>query len=225
MIDYDNETDRLVGFVLPCDDSGLPVVDTYLAVSFDSIKESFSKGELAKYAFVYMAQPLSQNVPAFCLACLGTNNKFPAEHITTMEIHFLECKKIGIDVVSFGADGDSRELKSMQVSSHLMKSSSNPMASLSPSDCSEQIVIPSEWRKWYTLKKPTAISYVQDMVHVAVKLKSRLIKPSIILPMEKYVAGVHHLRLVRSTSTKMNMHSENETSTIKISTTTKLFYE
>ena len=67
---------------------------------------------------------------------------------------------------------------------------------LSPSDSSEQIVIPSEWRKWYALKKPTAIAYVQDMVHVAVKLKSRLIKPSIILPMGKYIAGVHHLRLV-----------------------------
>ena len=136
-IDYDNETDRLVGFVLPCDASGLPVVDTYLAVSFDSIKESFSKGELAKYAFVYMAQPLSQNVPAFCLACFGTqnvpafclacfgtNNKFTAEHILKRwKYIFLECKKIGIDVVSFGADGDSRELKSVQVSSHLMESS------------------------------------------------------------------------------------------------------
>ena len=36
----------------------------------------------------------------------------------------------------------------------------------------------------------------RDMVHVAVKLKSRLIKPSIILPMGKYIAGIHHLRLV-----------------------------
>ena len=124
-IDYDNETDRLVGFVLPCDDSGLPVVDTYLAVSFDSIKESFSNGEVAKYAFVYMAQPLCQNVPAFCLACLVTDNKFTAEQVLKRWKHInLECKKIRIDVVSFGADGDSRELKSMQVSSHLMAPSS-----------------------------------------------------------------------------------------------------
>ena len=34
-IDYDNETDQLVGFVLPCDND-LPVIDTYLAVPFDS---------------------------------------------------------------------------------------------------------------------------------------------------------------------------------------------
>ena len=89
-IDYDNETDQLVGFVLPCDDNGLPVIDTYLAVSLDSIKESLSKGEAAKYAFVYTAQPLCQNVPAFCLACLGTNNKFTTEHdcAKTMEVYF-----------------------------------------------------------------------------------------------------------------------------------------
>ena len=139
-----------------------------------------------------MAQPLCQNVPAFCLACLGTDNKFTAEQVLKRwkYIYFR------IDVVSFGADGDSRELKSMQVSSHLMALSSNPMGLLSPLDSSEQIVIPSEQRKWYALKKPTAIAYVQDMVHVAVKLKSRLIKPSIILPIEKYIAGVHHLGLV-----------------------------
>ena len=79
--------------------------------------------------------------------------------------------RIGIDVVSFGADGDSCELKSMQVSSHLMAPSSNLMGLLSPSNTSQQIVIPQDWRKWYVLKKPTAIAYVQDTVHVAIKPK------------------------------------------------------
>ena len=43
-------------------DNGLPVIDTYLALSFDSFKESLSKGEVTKYAFVYIAQSLCQNV-------------------------------------------------------------------------------------------------------------------------------------------------------------------
>ena len=43
------------------------------------------------------------------------------------------------------------------------------------------------------------IAYVQDAVHVAVKLKSRLIKPSIILPLGDYIAGVHHLNLIHKT--------------------------
>lgn len=196
-VDYDSETDKLVGFVLPCGEDGLPCIDSFMAVSFESMEKAFHDGELAKYAFVYMAQSLTQGVPAFCLACLGTNNKFTAELVLKRwKYIFLECKKLGITVISFGADGDSRELKSMQVSTNLLFSSTNSMALLSPSNTSDKVSIPIEWRPWFAIKNPAAISYVQDIVHVAVKLKSRLIKPSILLPLGKYAAGVHHLRLV-----------------------------
>ena len=162
--------------------------------------EAFQSGIIAKY---YMAQPLTQGVPAFCLACLGTDNKFTAEHILKRwQYIYLECKKLGITVINFGADGDSRELKSMQVSTHLLFSSANPLASLSPSNSSDKVSIPAEWRQWFAVRKPSAISYVQDVVHVAVKLKSRLIKPSIVLPLGHYVAGVHHLHLVHTNFNK-----------------------
>ena len=36
-------------------------------------------------------------------------------------------------------------------------------------------------------------------MHIAVKLKCWLLKPSIVLPMGRYVAGVHHIRLVQTT--------------------------
>ena len=75
-VDYDVETNRLVGFVLPCDRDGLPNVDSFLAISFEAIKEAFDNGEVAKYAFVYMVQSISANDPPFCLCCFGTNNKF-----------------------------------------------------------------------------------------------------------------------------------------------------
>ena len=52
---------------------------------------------------------------------------------------------------------------------------------------------------WFALKKPTRVAYVQDVVHVAVKLKARLLRPSLILPMGKYLAGVHDLRLLQQT--------------------------
>ena len=83
----------------------------------------------------------------------------------------------------------------MQVSTNLF-SSANTMAVLPPSISSDKVSIPTEWRQWFAANNPTAISYVQDIVHVAVKLKSRLIKPSIVLPLGSYFAGVHHLRLV-----------------------------
>eukprot|EP00731_Ephydatia_muelleri_P026350 Em0018g450a len=58
-VDYDPETNRLVGFVLP--------------------EDSFKSSKISKYALVYIAQPLSPGVPAFPLACIGTDNKFTAD--------------------------------------------------------------------------------------------------------------------------------------------------
>ena len=43
-VEYDKETNRLVGFVLPCDDAGMPLADSFLAVSFESIQEYFHSG-------------------------------------------------------------------------------------------------------------------------------------------------------------------------------------
>ena len=72
-IDYDSESDRLVGFVLPCSDQGLPLVDSVLATTFESIQRMFETNQCSKYAYVYMAQCLS--TPYF-LACLGIDNCF-----------------------------------------------------------------------------------------------------------------------------------------------------
>ena len=63
---------RLVGFVLPCDEDGSPITDSFLATTFE---KSFESGVISKYAFVYMAQALCTQVPSFCLACFGTDNK------------------------------------------------------------------------------------------------------------------------------------------------------
>ena len=105
-IDYDNETDCLVGFVLPCDEKAIPLSTSFKVESFEAMQAIFQSGEFAKYAFVYMAQPLARGVPAFCLACLGTNNKFTSEFVLKRwQYIYTECKKFGITVVSFGADG------------------------------------------------------------------------------------------------------------------------
>ena len=80
-VEYDSTTNRCVGFVLPLNKNGLPEIDSFLALSFEGIENMFTNHTKAKYAYVYMAQPLDKNVPAFCLACFGTDNKFTAEHI------------------------------------------------------------------------------------------------------------------------------------------------
>ena len=90
-------------------------------LSFKSIKECFCSTDVAKYAFVYMVQALAEDVPAFCWCCMGTNNKYAAERVLKKWTYFfLECKKREMTLLSFGADGDSRELKVMQVSTQLL---------------------------------------------------------------------------------------------------------
>ena len=61
-VDYNSKTDCCVGFVLPVDQDGLPRVDSFLAVSFEAIEKMFASAPLAKYAYVYMAQPLCHSL-------------------------------------------------------------------------------------------------------------------------------------------------------------------
>ena len=199
-IEYDAETDKLIGFVLPCENNGLPVLDSFLATSFETMEAHFKTGSIAKYAFVYMAQPLTVGVPAFCLACIGTDNKFNADIVLKRwKYIYNELNQRGISLVSVGADGDSRELRAMQVSTQLLSSSQNTVNS---TYIGSKISIPLEWKTWFAMKQPTSVTCIQDTVHIAVKLKTRLLKPSIILPFGKFVAGVHHLRIVQQTFSK-----------------------
>ena len=57
-VEYDCATDRCVGFVLPLNNDGLPVVDAFVAVSFPAMENMFRKVSVAKYTYVYMARPL-----------------------------------------------------------------------------------------------------------------------------------------------------------------------
>ena len=195
--DYDYETDRVVGFVLPCDDAGLPLSDTFLATSLDAIEKMFASSELSKYAYAYVVQPVSLNVPAFRIACIGSNNHFTAADVfQRWKYIYSQCSARGIKVVSFGADGDTRELKAMKTACQLFNSQSpdQKLFMMSPSNFLAPVKHPDNWT-WFKVKYSTSIAYVQDPVHVAVKLKTRMTKPSIVLPIGKYLVGIHHLQL------------------------------
>ena len=168
----------------------------------------FQNHTKAKYAYVYMAQSLDQSIPAFCLACFGTDNRFIAEHVLMRWNKIREqCKKRGIRVISFGGDGDSRLMKAMRLSVSLFSNhfelKQNPALTV-PMNM-DAVEIPSVWNDWFWIKRPSSVVYVQDVVHIAVKLKSRLLKPSIVLPMGNYVAGAHHLHIIQTTLGK-NVH-------------------
>ena len=147
---------------------------------FESMQKYFSEESIANYAFVYMVQPLTENVPAFCLSCVGTDNKFNAELVLKRwQYIYSELQKRNVHLMSYAADGDSRELKAIQVSTQLLSSSSSTSSSGSFSSllpCCNKISIPQNWTSWFVVKRPTSIVYIQDMVHLAAKAKVTIVE-------------------------------------------------
>ena len=87
----------------------------------------------------------------------------------------------------------------MKISSqHKVHSMDKNLSSLSSSISTSCLKLPKEWT-WFWIEKPTPILYIQDYVHIAVKLK---LQPSVILPLGHYLAGSHHLRILVDTFAK-----------------------
>ena len=152
-IEYDSNSNKLVGFVLPLDTEYLPIGGSFLATSFDGVEQMFSSASKASSAYIYVAQPLSPSTPPFCLCLIGTDNRFDANSVTHRWKYMIkECKKRNIEVVSFSTDGDSRLLTSMRVESKLYNYSSKKCKYVelaNNNDKSSQIVIPKAWKSWF----------------------------------------------------------------------------
>lgn len=189
--------------MLPCDSNGLPVADSFLASSLESIEECFKSQAISKFAYVFMAQCISQYIPAFCLGCIGSNNCFDAIHVLQCWQYILsECQKRNITIVSYESDGDSHLLRAIKISYNFnLKSNDASQFQLSPSFLVAEMPNPKQWTRFW-VKKTAPVLYTQDFVHVAVKLKAHLLKPSVILPLGHYLAGSHHLKFLLTTFTK-----------------------
>lgn len=108
-VDYDPEYNTLIGLVCPCDENGIPIADIYRFTNFDSVKDILENAEKAKLVYTFIAQPLQQHVPSFCLALFGTNIKFDSEDVLRRwEFINSECIKRKTAVISFAADGDPK---------------------------------------------------------------------------------------------------------------------
>ena len=207
-VEYDSYSNKIVGFVLPLDDNSLPKINSFVATSFEVIETMFGSSNKASYAYIYMAQPMVLNVPPFCLALLGTDNHFDAKAVIQRWKYIVkECANRKIEVISFGSDGDSRLLTAMLISSKLYDYSSKQLSDLIITDdkissYSTPFQIRSAWDTWFSVKNVTSISYMQDIVHLGVKLKARLLTHSQILPMGKYSAISSHLTILQSSFRK-----------------------
>lgn len=112
--EFDSTTNQIIGFVPALDKNGLPEIKSYDASSAEAIKRIYATGTISNYAYVIMAQPLA-DVPPFCLAAFGTDNKFTALQVDKRWKWMVqEAKKHNIIIRGFSSDGDTRLLSTMK---------------------------------------------------------------------------------------------------------------
>ncbi|CAH0558700.1 unnamed protein product [Brassicogethes aeneus] len=176
-IQYDSRTNKLIGFVLPLKD-GVPQTNAYIATSYNAIQKYFQTGVKAMYVYVVLALPLGNNSPSYCLSLFGTDNKFTGQDVIKRWKHLKKlAKEYGITVVGFSSDGDTRLLKSMR---------QNCCLPLGDQDV-------QEW-EWFRMDlKKVDECFLQDTVHILTKMRTRFLKPKIVLPVGKYFITVDHL--------------------------------
>ncbi|KAK3922722.1 Ribosome biogenesis protein BOP1-like protein [Frankliniella fusca] len=173
-IQYHSGSNQVVGFTLPLDSNGLPIIGSYPATSAERMAQYFSGNDTSNYAYVIVAQPLSPKAPSFVLSMYGTNNKFTA-HQTEKRWTWMktEALKFGLVIEGHSSDGDTRLLKCMIYRTVTTQPDTN-------------------WNFFQSHKVQPQLC-IQDHIHTATKLKSRLCKPSVIIPFGKALVSRGHL--------------------------------
>lgn len=190
-IEYDNEDNKLVGFVLPLK-NGCPKMDTFVVTSVKSVLDAFKTATKSKYAYCIMAQPSVPSSPSFCVSIFGTDNCFSFEDVINRWDKMIEmANNQNIHILGFSSDGDPRLLKAMQYCcmTRSPEASSNCWFKLGSSD-------------GYNSQSRKQQIYVQDTTHIGTKLRTRMLKPAIVLPLGKYNASVAHLYFLVDTFSK-----------------------
>jgi len=130
-----------------------------------------------------MAQPSVPGAPSFCISIFGTNNQFSFTDVISRWEKMIEmATNQNIHILGFSSDGDPRLLKAMQYRCMIQKPISDYL--------------------WFQLGSPLGYNStshehqicIQDTTHIGTKLRTRLLKPSIILPMGRYAASLTHLQ-------------------------------
>ena len=188
-LEYDPNTDRYVGFVLPLKD-GLPICDSFVFDTFEGIEQAYNTSTIAKYAHVVVIKSLNIDTPSIILVVLGTDSKY--DHaIITLRWKYIKTEflKRGIVVVSNGADGAGPFLKAMIQETRLFTTSN-------------QTNVPCTWKFFLMPKIPEGNFHCQDTIHLLAKLRTRLLGHSNLIIFGAENVAVQHLQHVLDTMSK-----------------------
>jgi hypothetical protein len=174
-VEYDPQTNQLVGLVLPLEKDGMPKVLSHEADCARNIESLILNKEKSKIGYIVVAQPLYRGNRSFCLSFFGTNNKFTYIDVVKRWTHiYNEAKKIGIEIVGFSGDGDSRILKAME---HLMKMGLNN----------------KDFGNYFSCHVHPNFLCVQDTIHIGGKMRVRLLNEKVNIQVGAYQVKKEHL--------------------------------
>ena len=183
-VEYDPLTDRFVGFCLPNKD-GIPDGDAFVLHSFEEIKAAFEVNKISKYVHFMVARPISYS-PAFVFFIFGTDGSYNyIDVLSRFRYVTAELLKIGVTVLSFGADGAGPFLKAMLNGSQLFSKSVKRN-------------VPSSWNFYRMPRLLSNSLFAQDVIHLLAKMRTRLLLPSNILVLGDVNACAAHLKFIIS---------------------------
>ncbi|XP_030753635.1 uncharacterized protein LOC115880545 [Sitophilus oryzae] len=180
-VQYDSSINEMIGFVAPLNkNTGFPCLIKFPVDSICDIEEAFKNESLAINAYIFMAQPLVDGSPAFCISVFGSDNRFTYENVSKRWQYLVkEAEKHDITILGFSSDGDTRCLKSMKILSKLPLISDNPYSPY--------------YQAEFNLENPTVF---QDTIHISTKLKTRLLNQNICMNMGGKQVSVESIRKV-----------------------------
>lgn len=113
--EYNKSTNSIIGSSGQLQENGFPDSSKFIVKTVGDITSHFDLFEIATVVMVVMAKPLGENSPAIPICSFGSNNKFNAGDVQR-RVDTLEnaLSAAGVEVLSYSADGDSRELKAMR---------------------------------------------------------------------------------------------------------------
>lgn len=160
-VQYDSKTNQILGFAVPLNDkTGMPIPFCFPARNFEEILKHFSNSNNeAGFANIIMAQPMDRVAP-FCLLLFGSDSKYTAENVMSRWMFMIETlKKVGIMVLTISSDSDPRYNSAMRKLSMLGQSQ-------------------AKFGEWFNcgIDENRSFFFVQDPIHVGVKLGNLLMK-------------------------------------------------
>lgn len=189
-MEYDTKEDKFVGFVLPPDLNGMPIVTKFQNIEPNILKVALLSEKKSNYLYTIMAQPLQRAAPSFCLCVYGTNNSFTAD-VVQKRFNFIVkiLGEAGINVHGWSSDGDSRLLTTMKKICAMANNNS-------------QQNVPEIFREFFFSNIDMTVAPIQDCLHIITKLRNNLVQTSSTLRIGKHIISIAFLQNLVNTRPK-----------------------